>query len=372
VRVWGPGALEAADAAFRPAVGKGLAATPPRRPRFGRIGAGLGDEVVAIVLDGEPGGVEIQCHGGSAAIAMVVEALQGEGARLVEPEAFLAASTPSPIVASAWEDLAQAPTFRTAEILLEQAQGALDREVAGLIAGLGGDDRGVTSRLDTLIDRGRPGLRLVEGWRVVIAGRPNVGKSRLLNAMAGYARAIVAPTPGTTRDAVTIRTAFDGWPVELVDTAGVREAEDLVERSGVERALRERARADLTLHVLDRSRPLDDRPEPTGPTLIVASKADLPAAWEPVEVLGTAPFVVVSAESGTGLDDLGAAIARSLVPAPPVPGSAVPFRAEQLAALTAARAALESGDRRAAEQTLRAMLPTSFPPGGGRWPVRAG
>ncbi|WP_165248445.1 GTPase [Paludisphaera soli] len=369
VRVWGPGALDAADAAFRPASGQGLAATPPRRPRFGRLGAGLGDEVVAVVLDGEPGGVEIQCHGGSAAIAMVVEALQGEGARIVEPEAILAASTPSPIVASAWEDLAQAPTLRTAEILLEQAQGALDREIADLI---GAGDRDLASRLETLIDRARVGLRLVGGWRVVIAGRPNVGKSRLLNAMAGYARAIVSPTPGTTRDAVTIRTAFDGWPVELVDTAGVREAEDLVERSGVERALRERARADLTLHVLDRSGPLDDRAEPTGPTLIVASKADLPAAWEPAEVLGTAPFVVVSAESGTGLDDLGAAIARTLVPAPPVPGAAVPFRAEQLAALTAARAALESGDRRAAEQTLRAMLPTSFPPGGGRWPVRAG
>ena len=68
------------------------------------------------------------------------------------------------------------------------------------------------------------GLRLVSGWRVVLAGRPNVGKSRLLNALAGYERAIVDPTPGTTRDVVTVRTALDGWPVELADTAGLRDA----------------------------------------------------------------------------------------------------------------------------------------------------
>ncbi|AMV37556.1 GTPase [Planctomyces sp. SH-PL62] len=358
VRVWGPGALEAADAAFRPAYGKNLAATPPRRPRFGRLGAGLGDEVVAVVLDGEPGGVEIQCHGGSAAVAMVVDALIERGARAVEPSSFLDASTPSLIEAAAWRDLAGAGTLRTAEILLEQAQGALDREVDALLAGIAAEDPQTKSRLDALMERGRVGLRLVEGWRVVIAGRPNVGKSRLLNAMAGYSRAIVSPTPGTTRDAVTIRTAFDGWPVELVDTAGVREADDLVERFGVERALRERARADLTLHVVDRSQPLEDADRTgstDGPTLIVASKADLPAAWSPTEAFGPSPIVVVSAETGTGLDELDSAIARTLVPHPPDPGAAVPFRAEHRDALAAARDALEAGDAQAAVQALRAL-----------------
>lgn len=358
VRVWGPGALKAADAAFRPAYGKNLAETPPRRPRFGRLGAGLGDEVVAVVLDGEPGGVEIQCHGGSAAVAMVVDALIERGARAVEPSAFLDASPPSLIEAAAWRDLAGAGTLRTAEILLEQAQGTLDREIDALLAGIAAEDPETKSRLDALMERGRVGLRLVEGWRVVIAGRPNVGKSRLLNAMAGYSRAIVSPTPGTTRDAVTIRTAFDGWPVELVDTAGVREADDLVERSGVERALRERARADLTLHVVDRSQPLEDADRTgstDGPTLIVASKADLPAAWSPTEAFGPSPIVVVSAETGTGLDELDSAIARTLVPHPPDPGAAVPFRAEHRDALTAARDALEADDAQAAVQALRML-----------------
>ena len=332
VRVWGPGALIAVDAAFRPMRGERLAATPPNRPRFGRLGAGLGDEVVAVVLEGDPPGVEVQCHGGSAAIAMVVEALQERGCRLVEPAEFVRDAEPDPFRAAAWEDLAKASTLRTAEILLEQAQGALDREVAAIEANPEESRR----RIDDLIERASVGLRLVSGWRVVIAGRPNAGKSRLLNALAGYDRAIVAATPGTTRDAVTVRTAFDGWPVELVDTAGVREAQDPVERSGVERALRERARADLTLLVLDRSRPLDedDRRPPDGTALVVASKADLPAAWEPTEVFeGRVPFVVVSTQAGEGLDELVSAVARLLVPTPPPPGAAVPFRPEHLETL---------------------------------------
>ena len=140
------------------------------------------------------------------------------------------------------------------------------------------------SSISTGSSRGQVGVRLTTGWRVVIAGRPNVGKSRLLNALAGYQRAIVDPTPGTTRDLVTALTAFDGWPVELVDTAGVRETDDAIERSGIDRTLRQTETADLVLKVLDRSEPLqvDDRTlmSGPGPALLVAGKADLPPAWE--------------------------------------------------------------------------------------------
>src|SRR5206468_12815742 len=107
--------------------------------------------------------------------------------------------------------------------------------------------------LDRVIRRAAVGLRLISGWKVVIAGRPNVGKSRLFNAMAGFARAIVDPTPGVTRDVVTFRTAFGGWPVELADTAGLRATEDAIESMGIARSRREQVDADLVLLVLDRS-----------------------------------------------------------------------------------------------------------------------
>ena len=88
------------------------------------------------------------------------------------------------------------------------------------------------------------GLHLARPWQVVVAGPPNVGKSSLINALAGYPRAIVHWAPGTTRDAVTVETVLDGWPVELCDTAGLRTAGDAVERAGIELARRKMAQAE--------------------------------------------------------------------------------------------------------------------------------
>ena len=169
------------------------------------------------------------------------------GAELVEPAVWAEHTGESPIRAAALLDLTRAPTLRTAEILLEQTQGALDRELSRLIEEIRGPHHLALEHLDRLIAHGQVGVRLTTGWRVVIAGRPNVGKSRLLNALAGYQRAIVDPTPGTTRDLVTALTAFDGWPVELVDTAGMRETDDAIERSGIDRTLRQTETADLVL-----------------------------------------------------------------------------------------------------------------------------
>jgi len=370
VRVWGRGAVAVADAVFRPARGAGLARTPAGRLRLGRIGRGAGDEVVAVVIEEDPPAVEIQCHGGSAALGLVVEALREAGAELAEPALWAEHTGESSIMAAALLDLTRAPTLRTAEILLEQAQGALDRELTRLIEELRGPHRSALEHLDRLIARGLVGVRLTTGWRVVIAGRPNVGKSRLLNALAGYQRAIVDPTPGTTRDVVTVATTFDGWPVELVDTAGLRETDSAIERSGIDRALRQTETADLVLKVLDRSEPLQvedrtliDRP---GPSLLVASKADLPPAWELCEAAGSATILAVSAERGDGLDGLLAAVIARLVPlAPepgagvplaPEPGAGVPFRPAHLDRLERARVALERGDHELAIQSIELML----------------
>ena len=136
----------------------------------------------------------------------------------------------------------------------------LSREIAHLINLIGHDATDARQRLDSLIGRARIGLRLLSGWKVVIAGRPNVGKSRLLNALCGFSRAIVDSTPGTTRDLIAFQTALAGWPVELVDTAGLRATNHAIERLGIQLAQGELGTADLVLLVLDRSqqlRPID-------------------------------------------------------------------------------------------------------------------
>ncbi len=244
-------------------------------------------------------------------------------------------------------DLAQAPTLRSAEILLDQARGALDREIEILRQA----NEDTASRLDALSRRGALGLRLLTGWKVVIAGRPNVGKSRLFNALAGFDRSIVDPTPGVTRDVVAFRTALDGWPVELCDTAG-RARDGRPGRGPRDRAGTPRVEdADLLLVVVDRSQPLTalDRgllASKTGsPRLIVASKADLAPAWPLEEAVPTGEDVLaVSAETGQGLDRLMAAIAARLVPRPPEPGAGVPFRGEHMQVLARAAERLAAND----------------------------
>jgi tRNA modification GTPase len=356
VRVWGSGAIDAVDMAFRPARLGGLRRTPPARLRLGRIGREPGDEVVAVVLSGEAAPtVEIQCHGGAATVALVVDALHAAGVRLVEPTVWAGETSGSRIQAEALVDLGSAPTLRAAEILLEQAQGALDRELEHLIETIRRDEKLAAENLNRLINRGRIGTRLKNGWRVVIAGRPNVGKSTLLNALAGYHRAIVHSAPGTTRDVVNVATALDGWPVEIVDTAGLRSTYDPIEQSGIDRAVREAVTADLVLKVLDRSEPLREEDRALvareGPALLVASKCDLPAAWAHDDLAAPEVGILnVSAERGAGLDLLAVAIIAALVPCVPEPGCGVPFRPAQVDGLVRARESLRS---RATETAIR-------------------
>jgi tRNA modification GTPase len=362
VRVWGRDAVVVVAAAFRPRSGPGLAGTPAGRLRLGRMGAGTGDEVVAVVLDGEVPEVEVHCHGGPASLALVVAALVAAGAEPGPPEAWVGRPGRSPVSVAAEIDLAAAPTVRSAEILLEQAQGALEAELLGLRGRVASEPAAALQRLDALLRRSAVGLRLVRGWRVALAGRPNVGKSRLLNALAGYERALVAPTPGTTRDVVTLRTALDGWPVELADTAGLRPTLDPVEATGVALARARQGAADLVLVVLDRSGPRTEADaavlaaHPGAP--IVANKADLPAAWE-AEPLGALP---ISARTGEGLDHLIAVLARRLVPEPPAPGTGVPFRAAQVLRLHRVRRLLAGGRIEGALRALDQLLPSGPPP----------
>jgi tRNA modification GTPase len=365
VRVWGPGAIDLVKEVFRPSGTADLGQSRLGRLRLGRIGDGLGDEVVGAVLETAIPAVELQCHGGTAAVSLVQEALERAGAQRSQRWELAGFDYPSGdlLAADALDDLSKAPTVQTAEILLDQAQGALRAEIA-LLANLVETDtlRGLAG-LGAIIERGAVGLRLLSGWKVVIVGRPNVGKSRLLNALCGFHRAIVNESPGTTRDVVAFQTAFGGWPVELADTAGLRATEDAIEQLGMKRTRQELAAADLVVLVLDGSeglRPIDRQlMAATEGALVIANKADLPAAWRAPDGSLGIEVLTVSAKRGDGVDELVGMIGKRLVPSPPRPREAVPFRCDQLEALRAARDHLVAGRTTAASARLKSMIGVS-------------
>jgi tRNA modification GTPase len=359
--VWGPRAIEVTDSVFRPRQGLRLIDTPRGLLRLGHIGHGLGDEVVVVVRDEVPPAVEVQCHGGDAAVSLVIETLQTAGARCSDRAQPAAHFADDPFAEDALADLARSQTVATAEILLDQLHGALCGGLVRLKGWIAERPERALAELDVLIRRSEVGLRLVHGWRVAIAGRPNVGKSSIFNALVGFARAIVDPTPGTTRDVVSFTASFAGWPVELADTAGLRDASDHVENLGIERSRHEQQTADLVMLVLDRSQPLDPIDHEliaTSPApIVVGNKSDLPPAWhEGDHFAGSRAIVTVSAARGDGLDHLIEAIVGRLVPEPPPNGAAVPFRADQLDVLRQIKASVLAGDPRAALDQLRLML----------------
>ncbi len=165
----------------------------------------------------------------------------------------------------------------------------------------------IASRFAAIGDAARQGRALRDGLQVVIAGRPNAGKSSLLNALAGHDAAIVTATPGTTRDVLRERIHVDGLPIHVVDTAGLRDSTDAIEAEGVRRARAEIGRADLVLYVVDATAGLDAGEQaalPPGAAVLVAwNKTDLPEAL-PAPALADRPVVSLSALTGAGLEAL--------------------------------------------------------------------
>ena len=332
VQVLGPDALLVVDRLFLPRFRRSLRASGLNTPRLGNFGGEAGEEVVVIPIADNPPEVEIHGHGGSAAVSAILESLRAEGVAVAQTGPVLD-SDKGPWAGSALELLGHAPSLRVAEILLDQSSGAFDRDWEDLRREFASNPVAARRRVETLLKRGTTGVRMVDGWAVALTGRPNVGKSRLLNALAGFRRAVVSETPGTTRDVVSTKTAFDGWPVELFDTAGLRPTADPLEALGIARAHARVASADLVLVVLDGSEPLTE--EDQGPlnayphAMRVVNKADLPPAWDDHEW----GAFRVSAATGEGLPALMKAIADRLIPSPPPPGSAVPFTRGMVQAL---------------------------------------
>lgn len=328
---------------FQPASGRALADRARGQIVFGRWRSGEhGEEVVVCRRDDER--VEVHCHGGRAAARAIIAALVEGGCREVDWHEWARRSAPDAIVADARIALAAAPTERTAMILLDQHAGALSRairEIAGLVAG--GDAGRAIARIDELLAWSALGSHLVEPWKVVLAGRPNVGKSSLINALVGYERAIVHATPGTTREVVTAAAAVEGWPIELADTAGLRGAAEPLEVEGIGQARRTLGEADLVVLVFDVSRDRSSEDEKLAAgwpqALRVFNKCDLANA----DRRGGASGIFTSALGGDGLEELERAIAGRLVPRAPAEGQAMGFLPRHREALAAARGAIAAG-----------------------------
>jgi tRNA modification GTPase len=321
----GPQAWEITRQLFRTRKGAELPATPPAgRFWLGRLGTDIADEVVLAVRQTDPVPyLEAHCHGGREAVRLLLDLFRSRGLVACTWDEFLRHTDDDPLRAAAAVALARAPTVRTAAILLDQHRGAFTAAIADILASLDrGDTATAATRLDELARFTPLGRHLTEPWRVTVAGAPNVGKSSLVNALAGYQRSVVAPTPGTTRDVVTVNLAVDGWPVELSDTAGLRTADESLEEAGIQRARQAAAGADLCLWVLDASAESVWPDDGAGTVRLVVNKVDLPPAWDLSRAEGA---VRVSAQTGEGLPELCAALSGWLVPDVPPEGAAVPF-----------------------------------------------
>ncbi len=293
VRISGPQAVAVA-AALVPALGRGATARQLRLCRVVRPADGeLLDRALVAVMPGPRSYttqdvVELQLHGGTAVVAAVLSALVCAGARPARPGEFTLRAFLNGRIdlgeAEAVAALVEARSERARRVALRQLEGGLRAAVEPLrrkgvallaelearldfpeqeLEGLEGRSvqRGLTTlrrQLQRLIEQGRAGRRLREGARVVLLGRPNVGKSSLLNAICGNERAIVDAAPGTTRDWIEQEIALDGVPVTLVDTAGQREASAEAEHLGVARGREQAARADLVLCVISLAEGITD------------------------------------------------------------------------------------------------------------------
>lgn len=350
----GPRAWEVVRRLFRPLspAGSPLPVQPAvGRIWVGRLGDALADTVVLTVIRAAPmPWVEVHCHGGPEVVHMLLEGLESGGVETCSWQDLELETTEDRTQAVVTAQLARAPTARTAAFLLDQYHGAFDEALAAARAALDAIHRDEAGRRLADLARQAPlGRHLTTPWQVVVAGAPNVGKSSLVNALAGFQRTVVSATAGTTRDVVTTLIAVDGWPVQLADTAGVRAGGTGLEGQGIELARSAVAAADLCLWVLDASVP-PVWPDFSAPRLrYLVNKTDLPAAWD----LGQAAEAVqVSAKTGAGLPELCERLASWLVPQPPPSGAGVPFTAALCDRIDEAYRAFEAGRWEEASRAL--------------------
>ena len=323
--------------------------------------------------------VELHCHGGAFVVRRVLELVLAQGARHAEPGEFTKRAFLNGRIdlaqAEAVLDIIRARTEKGVELAVNQAGGELSQwvhelrenlldilvqveaaidfpeeeiellrhsELIGQIDSL----RGKIGEIVATYDWGR---LLRDGARVCICGRPNVGKSSLLNALLGEQRVIVTPVPGTTRDVIEEAINLDGLPVVLWDTAGIRMTDEQVEKLGVELSLAHVEKADAAIVVLDASAEISEddrrclRATASKKCLIVINKVDLPQALDGAELERAfcgAAVIRVSAKNGSGLMELKHAL-RDLLVKKEVDSPVVLTNLRHKAALTAGSSALD-------------------------------
>lgn len=344
VRVSGPDALAVADAVFRPLGGGRAARAPDRVATFGRLvdGDAFLDEALLLVFRGPRSYtgqdvVEFQLHGGPAVLRATLDAALRAGARPAGPGEFTlravvhgkldlerAEAVGAMIEARSDAARRQASVGLAGGLAraLGEAQTLLTGAYAHVVAALDYPEEGVPDadvaalvgeardRLARLLATAQAGRFAVRGARLALVGRPNAGKSSLLNALLGFDRALVGDAPGTTRDYLEAPLELGRVSVTAIDTAGLRATDDDVEAGGVARARAMAAGADLVVALVDGARPLDadDRALvaelDASRTVWVATKGDLAPAW-PDAALGV-PILRVSSRDGAGLDALRA------------------------------------------------------------------
>ncbi len=358
VRLSGPDALRIAAAVFHSSSGRDIR-TARRRVFHGEIRAGEEtlDEVLVHVMRAPHSYtcedvVEINAHGGAGPLQAILELLLETGARLAEPgeftkRAFLNGRIDL-VQAEAVIDRIRAKTRAGLRAAHAAASGALSKSIAGmrepLLQSLARIEAAVdfpeedlpelvtpavhaalaetASRMETLLKTSDAGRLYREGASVTIAGRPNVGKSSLFNALLRDARAIVTAQPGTTRDRLEEFITIQGIPVRLSDTAGLRHSDDEAERIGVDIARMALISADIILFVVEATEPAtaeddvlaDDLEALEVPIFLVVNKVDLAPAPDLAHWQNRFSVTcLVSAPSGTGLNELEASLAKQLL-----------------------------------------------------------